>query len=840
MTDIAESIGKLQADLDRVLGVVADARSMGIVSVWADRDGRALIWRRDGERVICEQERFRPWIFAASLDDLGHLGRGLAAEGTPSADRALVTYRELDGPADSYRYLLSGRSGRALEQALTAGASRRLGRHVASTYDLEGYYRVGPVEQYLMLTGRVYFRGLSYDDLHRMQIDLETTSLDPGRGRIFMAAVRDSHGLAIVLDAPAPEDEAGLIADLCALIRERDPDVIENHNLFGFDLPFLESRAAALGVPLAFGRPEGPPLLESYADASYGGGWGYRRRRMRYSVAGRELIDTIDAVRRHDFVARDLPSHRLKDVARAFGIAAADRVYLPGAEVYATYCQDPGTVRHYALDDVAEVDGLSRRLLGAPFALAGMAPRRYERVSSAGPAMGILEPMLVRAYLHAGAALPYQRGGEGVEGPHAGGALHLFAAGVAEQVVKADIASLYPSLMRAFQIGPACDRLGALLRIVDRLTELRLAHKDAARAATRGSAEAAHHHALQAAMKLIINSAYGYMGAGTMALFADRRAADEVTRRGREVLGQVVGALRERGMALIEADTDGVYFAAPIGWSEPQERTLVAEVAATLPGGIRLEYEGRYRAMLSHEVKNYALLTYGGDLIVRGVALRSSRAEPFGERFLRQALRCLMTGDIAGLRAAFLDTVAAIRERELPAADLATRVRLSKTPEAYMASRGSLREAAYEALLAGRRAEWSPGEQVRCYRAQDGGYVWLPDEDDERPTTNDQRAEIDDEDDLEDKEIGRRGDDSGADFLVSTSPGLPVSPLGDRRDYDVEHYLGVLVTSYAGRLRKAFAPEDFAQLFRADAQLGMFDQPVEQIQPIWIRCDAGS
>jgi len=61
-----------------------------------------------------------------------------------------------------------------------------------------------------------------------------------------MVAVRDSRGLATTLDAPAPEDEARLIGDLCALIRERDPDVIENHNLFGFDLSFLEQRAAVL------------------------------------------------------------------------------------------------------------------------------------------------------------------------------------------------------------------------------------------------------------------------------------------------------------------------------------------------------------------------------------------------------------------------------------------------------------------------------------------------------------------------------------------------------------------------------------------------------------------
>ncbi len=67
-------------------------------------------------------------------------------------------------------------------------------------------------------------------------------------------AVRDSRGLETILEAPHADDEAALIADLCALIRARDPDVIENHNLCGFDLPFLDGRAATLGVPLALGR----------------------------------------------------------------------------------------------------------------------------------------------------------------------------------------------------------------------------------------------------------------------------------------------------------------------------------------------------------------------------------------------------------------------------------------------------------------------------------------------------------------------------------------------------------------------------------------------------------
>jgi DNA polymerase I len=589
----------------------------------------------------------------------------------------------------------------------------------------------------------------------------------------------------------------------------------------------------ALGIPLTLGRAGGPANLERREETLAIGP--ETRRRTRYSLAGRELIDTLDAMRRHDFVVRDLASHSLKDVARYFGIAAPDRVYLEGAKIFETHRRDPGRVRQYALDDVAEVDELSRRLLGAPFALASMAQRRYERLASAGPAMGILEPILVRAYLRTGAALPRQSADQDSgQGLHEGSAVHLFAEGIAEHVVKADVASLYPSLMRIYQIGPACDRLGVLLSILGRLTDLRLSHKAAAKEAIPGSVEANHHEVTQAAMKILVNSAYGYKGAGNMALFADNYAAGEVTRRGREVLTQVLDSLRQRGMALIEADTDGVYFAVPSDWTEEQERALVAEVGAELPEGIRLEYEGRYRAMLSHEVKNYALLTYNGQLIVRGVALRSSRAEPFGERFLLLALLCTLTNNIPGLRTAFLETVAALRNHALPASDLGARVRLSKTPEAYLASRASHPEPQYEALLAAGRTRWYPGERVRFYRIRNKTYAWLPDENAEAAVDRgwDSGPEISGKE---------QGDNMIPDISLDVTPRANATPsqrevVANHREYDVEHYLNVLVTAYAARLRKAFSPGDFEQLFRLENQPGLFDQPIESIEPRWIRC----
>jgi DNA polymerase elongation subunit (family B) len=141
-----------------------------------------------------------------------------------------------------------------------------------------------------------------------MQIDLETTGLSPDRDRIFMIAVRYPSGATDTLELPSDGNagEAALIRELVTRIKAVDPDVIENHNLHGFDLPFLARRAQLLGVPLALGRI-GPPGLRVRA-ARRGHAEGSEDRRVRYVAPGRELIDTMDAVLRYDFATRELPS----------------------------------------------------------------------------------------------------------------------------------------------------------------------------------------------------------------------------------------------------------------------------------------------------------------------------------------------------------------------------------------------------------------------------------------------------------------------------------------------------------------------------------------------------
>ena len=478
----------------------------------------------------------------------------------------------------------------------------------------------------------------------------------------------------------------------------------------------------------------------------------------------------------------------MKAVAKVLGIAADDRELVRGDQIHAVYLRDPDRVRRYASADVEEVAHLSRMLGGAAFALAMMVPRRYERLADAGAATGVLDPLLVRAYLRSGSALPRPTVSDGTE--HSGAALHLYAAGVAQRIVKADVASLYPSLMRTHRIGPRRDRLGALLALVDGLVERRLAAKAAARRAPASSAERFTHEAMSAAMKLVVNTAYGYLAAGGLTRFADVHAANEVTRRGRETLDLMCRELQARGVTRLEADTDGVYFAVPPGWTEADERRVVAEVGALLPPLVQLEFEGRYAAMLSHEPKNYALLGYDGRLVLRGVAFRSSRAEPFGEAFLRRAISRLLAGDVTGVRQAYVESVGALRRRDHSTYEVSSRVRLTKTPAQYRASRDNRREHAYEAMLAAGRHDWRRGERIRVFRARDGSAGLVAD-----------RAEA--------------GDGQT-----------------DSRNYDVEHYLRVLKDTYASRLARAFAPADFAALFADPDQGSLFPSAYGEIRSV--------
>jgi hypothetical protein len=187
-------------------------------------------------------------------------------------------------------------------------------------------------------------------------------------------------------------------------------------------------------------------------------------------------------------------------------------------------------------------------------------------------------------------------------------------------------------------------------------------------------------------------------------------------------------------------------------------------------------------------------LPYAGAVILRGVAFRSSRHEPFGEAFLRVALERLLGGDVGGVRAAYVDSVMALRRRALATGDVTTGVRLTKAPAEYSATRARRRELSYEAMLAAGRAHWNVGERIRIYRAVGGRSV-----------------------------LFKAAEEEG---MSAAQAGMG----GDPRDYDVEFYVRLLSMTFAARLVRAFTPEDYRVVFADPEQPSLFRTELAQIK----------
>src|SRR5205085_10509803 len=118
---------------------------------------------------------------------------------------------------------------------------------------------------YLSATGRTLFKQLPFEELKRLQLEVlsptgESNLDDASQNAIARIAVSDNSGwqqLIVVDPEDAEESERDVLKQLTAIIKERDPDVIEGHDLFRFDLPCLVARARKAKVKLDWGRSGG-------------------------------------------------------------------------------------------------------------------------------------------------------------------------------------------------------------------------------------------------------------------------------------------------------------------------------------------------------------------------------------------------------------------------------------------------------------------------------------------------------------------------------------------------------------------------------------------------------
>lgn len=624
------------------------------------------VFYRSGSTVHFHDEPYHPFILA---NDPALL----------NGCRVPCSIRQLEG-SETYRYQLLFETWGdciAARDFLAARTGRNSGAGGTAHLFLPDL-----AHQYMVSTGTTLFKGLAFNDLRCLALDIETFCSDdfefsnPGRDedRIISIALKDSHGEEIVLRGDRLP-EAELLRALNDHIRHCDPDVITGHNIFRFDLDYIGKRAQRLGISLNWGRNGSPVHISPNAR------WNLDERVIdypRWNVYGRHIVDTNFLVLLYDIGRRSLESHGLKQVARHFGIAAENRTYLDGDAISGSFSSDPEQLYRYNLDDVRETLALYRIVAYPWFLQTRMFPFLFQTCPLRGNATRI-NALFLREYLHRGHAIPaHTASATGFEG----GYTELAKQGVCGPIVHCDVASLYPSLMLAYRLGPARDSLGLFLPMLAELRRFRLEAKQAAREST---AEADRHYwdSLQQVFKVLINSFFGYLGTAQHN-FSDPEAAAEVTRLGRVTIRNMISLLQQEGAEPVEVDTDGIYFRPPKGCdTEEQELALIGRISAELPPGIDVEMDGRYRSMFAYKAKNYALLEYDGRIIIKGSSLKSRGIERYLREFMRDMIALLLEGNAAGVENLYAGYIDRIRSRQPDIAWIARTETLNESPATY-------------------------------------------------------------------------------------------------------------------------------------------------------------
>ena len=510
--------------------------------------------------------------------------------------------------------------------------------------------------------------------LRMLSLDIETTLR---ADRILSIALQCGDQEVVLFNGPIAAGEqilpcAGERALLQALmqqVRRMDPDLLIGWNVIGFDLRVLEQRARALGIRLCLGRDDQPLRVEQ----SQTGRWFAR-------LNGRLVLDGIDTLKGATW---HFERYGLEFVAREL-LGRGKLIHNPsdrGEEIQRLYREEPLALARYNLEDCRLVTDIFHKAELVPYLLqrARLTGLALDKVGGSSQAFdNRYLPRLHRA----GYVAPEYASGQGdLEVP--GGFVMDSRPGLYRHVLVLDFKSLYPSIIRSFQIDPLglalgtrgdappealvpgfhhaiFDRRHALLpRIIERLWQ------------ARDQAKQEGNSALSQAIKIQMNACYGVLGSKVCRFF-DQRLSGSITLRGHQILQQTAEHIEATwGHTVIYGDTDSVFVWLGDDWPDTCRDThaygeqLARELNQwwrtqlrerfDLDSALELQYEAHYSRFLMPRMrhsekgskKRYAGLKRDSDgeqLVFRGLESVRTDWTPLARQF-QQELYALIFHD---------------------------------------------------------------------------------------------------------------------------------------------------------------------------------------------------
>jgi DNA polymerase-2 len=605
-----------------------------VVHLWGKlEDGRSFLVR-DRRQV----PRF--WIRSRDAEAARERGARIAPDDRERVDMSgnPVVPVEVDVPPDvpPVRERLSAAGIPTFEADVRFAIRYLVDRGVRGSCEIVGEERPGEGVDVVFEDPEVRAAGGTLR-LSVLSIDIET---DPRAERLLSVALVGGGADEVLLLAPPDEappegsvacgSERELLQRFVQRVREIDPDVLTGWNLVDFDLTVLADLATRRGVRLAIGRGREPLRLRPSSSP---------RVQREAQVPGRVVLDGIELVRgaflRYESFSLDSVSREVLGEAKTMtGPGRADAIF----EAWRT---DRARFVEYNRNDARLVLGILEKLRLVELAverslLTGLPPNRVA-ASVASFDFLYLTELGKRGVVAPTAGEPDR------PMPQTGGTVFEPESGLHENVVVLDFKSLYPSIIRTFNIDPwgraregsaRSDAVpeadpavapdaesdpvvapngvrfrrepGILPGILDELFP------------RREKAKSGGDDVASQAIKILMNSFYGVLGTPACR-FASPDLANAITGFGRTLLVWSRDRLEAKGFRVLYGDTDSLFVDSAAATAEEARRIgarLVAELNRELAVHVRdtwrvesrleLEFETLYRKLLLPEMRHGA------------------------------------------------------------------------------------------------------------------------------------------------------------------------------------------------------------------------------------------
>ena len=468
--------------------------------------------------------------------------------------------------------------------------------------------------------------------LRVLSFDIETT---PDAGHVLAIALAGAGADEVLLVHRRPEppppgaiafiDERSLLQAFMQRVHELDPDVLTGWNVVDFDLAVLERIAQRVRLTMALGR--GPGALR------------IRRRdgffqRAEAHVPGRLVLDGIALLQgafvRMDEYGLDAVAREVLDEGKTITAHGGDKV----AEIMRRYVDDRAAFVEYARTDARLALRILEKLQLVELSVArsqltGMTP---DRVSGSIASFDFL----YLGELHRRGILAPSVGSEGGQHePQAGGWVLDSRPGLYRDVLVFDFKSLYPSIIRTFNLDPLGFRAVATDDCIVAPNGAAFAREPGilpgmldALFPRREQAKRAGDAIASQAIKILMNSFYGVLGTPACR-FHNPAIANAITSFGKLLLLWSKAWFEERGLQVLYGDTDSLFVLAnpaqaAVDAAAQDERmraeSLLAEGAALaaalnaalhdhvqaqwqVPSRLELEFEKHYLRLLLPSVR---------------------------------------------------------------------------------------------------------------------------------------------------------------------------------------------------------------------------------------------